>query len=833
MNTKALSAAFAVLPLCTLVSSLSLAQQSGPVVEIEEVAVVGTRRAGRTSFDAPVPVDVLSGAEIQAQGSSDILDVLTNIVPSYNANREPISDAGTLVRPANLRGMPSDNTLVLVNGKRRHRGAVIGEFIAGINKGAQGVDLSPLPGIAMKQVEVLRDGAAAQYGSDAIAGVINFALSDDAEARRINVQTGEYFEGDGAITEISGLFGTSLGDSGFATLAFETKETDPTSRGIQDPGAANIEGAPNPVVVWGTPIIEDDHKLIFNSAVESGENAEFYAFGNYATRKVDGSFFYRNPNNRGGVFTQGSDRLIADLTPDGSGACGNDDAALASALTDPNCFAFNELFPGGFTPRFGGTVVDTSFFIGYRGEWSNGMTYDVSASNGSSKLSYRINNTVNASYGPDTPTDFNLGSQKQTERLFNADFSYPLDVGFASDLNVAFGFQIHKEEFEIAAGQTESFAPGGYEDQGFSIGSNGFQGFSSDVAGVFKRDSQAAYLDLEADITDNFLVSTAARFEDFSDFGSTFDGKLALRYDLTDSLAFRSAFSTGFKAPTSGQSSLRRAATSFQDGELIEVLVVPPTNDVAEFFGGGQLEPEESTSFTFGTVLQAGIVDITVDYFEIEVENRIALTDQAISETDRAALVAQGNVEANTISQIQFFVNDFDTKTKGIDVIATMPVEWAAGNTNVTLAYNMTDTKVTNRGGTVSAERARELEDFLPQQRATLTLNHAINDWSINLRTNYYGETFENLFNDTTLPVTTPALILVDLEVSNQVTDVFNVAVGAKNLFDTYPDEWSIPQADGSEWTGNTPGFLGAIYPLNSPAGMNGGYYYLRVSADF
>jgi iron complex outermembrane receptor protein len=814
---------------------------AGPAV-LEEVAVVGTRRDGRSILDAPVPVDVIGNTEMKTQGSTDMLDVLSNVVPSYNVSREPISDAGTLVRPANLRGMPSDNTLVLMNGKRRHRGAVIGEFIAGVNKGAQGVDIAPLPGIAMRQVEVLRDGAAAQYGSDAIAGVLNFALADDPEARQIQVRSGKYFEGDGTTKEISGLFGTHLGQSGFATLAFEVKETDPTSRGIQDPGAQALVDAgntsvPDPVVVWGTPEITDDYKIVINSAVDAGDNSEVYAFGNFATRDTDGSFFYRHPHGRSGVYNDGSGNLlVADLTPDDGEGCPtiplagvdnvlNNPVYQDQVANNPNCFAYNEMFPGGFTPRFGGKVTDTSIFAGIRGEWSNGMSYDFSASAGRSKLEYLIYNSVNASFGPDTPTSFNLGSQTQLERMANADFSYPVAIsGLASDLNVAFGLQYHKEQFEIVAGDTESFAPGGFEDQGFSIGSNGFQGFSSDVAGTFKRDSYAAYLDLEADITDSFLLSAAMRFEDFEDFGSTFDGKIAARLDLTDWMSLRGAVSTGFKAPTVGQSSLRRSSTSFADGQLIEALVVPPTNAVAQFKGGEQLQPEESTNFSIGTVISAGFMDLTIDYFRIEVDDRIALTNATITDADRAALLAMGNPEAQTISQIQFFVNDFDTETQGVDLVASAPIDWGNSVTDFTLAYNWTDTEVVNRGQTVSEARAEELEDFLPKHRATFTVNHSFGMWNMMVRTNYYGETLELLFNDETLPVRTDPIVLVDAEISAQLNETFQVGIGAKNLFDEYPDKHEF---------GDQPGFLGAIYPLNSPAGLNGGFYYVRLDAQF
>lgn len=847
----------AALPLAVIGANSAVAQENDDMMMLEEVTVLATRRVDepRSVLDAAVPIDVINAAELNAQGSTDMIDVLTNVVPSFNANREPISDAGSLVRPANLRGMPSDNTLVLVNGKRRHRGAVIGEFIAGVNRGAQSVDLNPLFGMAVKQVGVLRDGAAAQYGSDAIAGVLNFQLADDPDVRRFQFRTGEYFEGDGAITEISGVVGTSLGQEGFATLAFEAKETDATSRGIQDPRAqalanAGVTGVPDPAVIWGTPDITDDYKFIFNSAVEAGDDREAYAFGGFATRTVDGSFFYRYPQSRGGVYTSGSDLLIADLTPDDDDTCPTisvsgvenvltDPTYISGVANNPNCFAFNEMFPGGFTPRFGGKVTDASFVAGLRGEWENGMTYDVSVSAGRSRIDYRISNTINASYGPNTPTDFNLGSQEQFERLINVDFTYPVDLGLASDLNIAFGVQHHREQFEIVAGQTESWAPGGFEDQGFSIGSNGFQGFSSDVSGVFTRESQAAYLDLEVDVTDWFLLAGALRYEDFDDFGSTVDGKIAMRLDAFDWWSFRGSMSTGFKAPTVGQSNLRRAATSFQDGQLIETLVVPPTNAVAQALGGEQLDPEESTSFTIGTVLSFGDLSITVDYFNIEVDDRISLTGVDIDDALRADLIGQGLDEAATISQVQFFVNDFNTETSGIDVVATYPIQSDLGLTDITLAYNQTDTKVTDLGTTISPETgeelttispetAEELERFQPDQRATLTLNHSTDTWNFLIRGNYYGEVFENVFNDTSIPAVTDPVMIFDAEVSKDLGDNFNVAVGAKNILDEYPDEW---ESDGQN--GRLPGYLGAIYPLNHPAGLNGGFYYLRVTADF
>lgn len=825
--------------------STVFAQTNNEDAVIEEVTVLGSRRsAPRSSMDAAVPVDVIKAEELTRQGSTDPIDALTSVIPSFNANREPISDAATLVRPVNLRSLPSDHTLILVNGKRRHRGAVVGEFVSGINRGAQGVDVNPLFGAALKQVEVLRDGAAAQYGSDAIAGVMNMALEDNPETRRISAQYGKAYEGDGQSFEISGALGTHLGDEGSLVLAFQAKNADPTSRGVQDgegtnSGASALAAAgfpvADPVVVWGAPEVKDDYKLIFNASMPLNGNAELYSFGNYATRDVDGSFFYRNPTNRGGVFASGGNVLFADST--GAGGCPtgalptNSFASAQNFINSApsNCFAFQSRFPGGFTPRFGGSVTDTSLAAGFRGTFSNDMTYDFSVMIGENDVEYAINNTVNASLGAASPTSFALGSQIQSETVINADFTKPISVdGFASDLNLAFGFQYHDEEFKITPGQVESYVAGPFVNQGFSVGANGFQGFSPKVAGSFDRSSIGAYLDLEADITDNLLASVALRHEDFDDFGSTTNGKLALRYKVSDTFSLRSAVSTGFRAPTLGQSNLQRASTGFQNGQLVEQLVIASTDPIAEFFGGGQLDPEEANNFSLGFTTSIGNLDLTVDYFDIKVEGRVSLTSANIGDAERAQLLALGNPEAATVSNVQFFVNDFDTKTSGLDIVANYPIEWENSQTDVTFALNYTDTEVTNRGATIGDGREREIEGAIPDYRATLTLNHQMGALNGLLRMNYFGKAYESLFNDGTLPVITSSMVLVDAEMAWQVNDTYSVAFGAKNLFDEYPDEWST-----AGFTGRDGGFLGAIYPLNHPAGLGGGSYYLRVKADF
>ena len=802
---------------------------------IEELVVVGTRRTEHSTSTLPVPVDVLLAEDLEAYGYGDTLDVLTSLTPSFNVGREPISDAATLIRPANLRGMPADSTLVLVNGKRRHRGGVIGEFVAGINKGAQAVDVAPLAGIALKRVEVLRDGASAQYGSDAIAGVLNFVLEDDPTARRLQLEYGSSSVGDGDQITLAGVYGANLAGGGFGTVSVELKDSAPTSRGSQDPQATRLvangyTSVADPVVIWGAPDVENDFKVLVNAAVGAG-TGELYAFGTWSGRDVDGSFFYRNPNTRSGVFA-GADGnlLVADLEPDDGIACRDvivtdglaDPAALDAVIADPDCFVYNEWFPGGFTPRFGGEVGDASMTVGWRGERANGLHYDFSVSAGRNEAVYRIRNTVNASYGPNTPTAFDLGAQVQFERVANADFTLPIDVGAASDLNVAFGFQHHKEVFEMVAGDTESWAPGGFEDQGFSVGSNGFQGFSADVAGRFDRESIAAYVDLDVDATTRWLVSGALRHEQFSDFGATTNGKLASRFELTDALALRAAVSTGFRAPSIGQSNLRRAATVFVDGQLTESLTLPPTNPVAMLKGGRQLQPEESVNVSVGAVFAVGAIDVTLDWFHIEVDGRIALTQQNLGARDHADLLAANIVGAETVTAVSFFVNDIDSETTGVDLVAETDFDLAGGRAGVLLAYNVTDTTITNAGVTLSAAGIRELEDGLPDSRANLTIDYVRGNWGGRARMTYYDSVYEHLFNCESCAISTGAMSVVDAEVT-RTAGRYTVSLGLRNLFDSYPDEHSFA---------GVAGYLGADYPLNHPAGFNGGSYYLRLRAD-
>jgi iron complex outermembrane receptor protein len=657
---------------------LQVSAQDG---DLEEVIITGTRVADRSAADSPVPVDVISGSDFRATASTDVQDMLRTAVPSYDVNAQPISDAATIIRPANLRGLSPDNTLVLVNGKRRHRGSVISFLGGGIADGAQGVDLAAIPSLAIKQVEVLRDGASSQYGSDAIAGVMNFLLRDDAEGFEIVTRYGETFEGDGTNYMVAANLGLPLGDNGFLNISGEVRDAEGTIRSVVRNDVAyqiangydivsdfqTINSYSNSVPqYWGQPDVDDDVKLFFNSAIELNDSTELYAFGNYAERTVAGGFYYRNvvgngagAGQRGGVYkgplvdAMGMadpngvpSVLVGDMTGDMSGNCVagiplggaggvTPDAGILAAVTaDPNCFSFIETIPTGFVPRFGGDNEDSSFAVGIRGELNamGGLSYDLSAVMGSNRTDYFIRNTVNASLGPDTPRDFVPGGQEQTETIYNLNFVKTVDAGFASDLNVAFGAEYREEEFDLFAGDPASYALGPLASQGFSSSSNGFGGFPNDTSA--SQDSTAFYVDLEADVTEALTLQAAVRYEDYNIFGDTTNFKLAGVYRVNDNLRIRAARSSGFHAPTSGQASITNVTTQIVNGALTDQGTLPLFSaagqlaaDFVESQGRGRptLGTEDADNYSFGVAVDMDAWSFTLDYYNIKVSDRIAL----------------------------------------------------------------------------------------------------------------------------------------------------------------------------------------------------------------
>ncbi len=814
----------------------------------EKVVVLGSRSAPRSVSDSPVPIDLISGDDFVNHAGSNLLDTMSTLVPSFNVNTQPISDAATMVRPANMRGLPPDSTLILVNGKRRHRSAVISFLGAGLADGSQGPDISVIPAMALSQVEVLRDGAAAQYGSDAIAGVMNFVLKDDNDGGTVSARFGGYSEGDGDTLRVAGNFGVPLTENGFVNVTWQFKESDATSRSVQRDDAAGLIAAGNidvadPAQVWGSPEISEDVALFVNMGIDLDSDSQAYLHANYAERHVEGGFFFRNPTNRGGVYDGPIDPetgldtiLVGDETP---GATDNSNCPVVTlspdGIPDPtalgqlaaaNCFAFNLLFPGGFTPRFGGDVLDMAVTAGVKGYYTSGIGYDFSGTVGRSDVTYQIFNTINPSLGSATPTEFSPGTYIETDKSLNADFTKEISVaGWDYPVNVAWGYEYKHDTFEIIAGDPGSFAIGPLAVQGFGSGSNGFPGFQPEAAGDNSRSNHAFYLDAELQVTDDVLIGGAVRAEDYSDFGSTLDGKLTTQISVTDEISFRGSISTGFRAPTVGQSNVRNVTTAFDENlRLADEATLPPTDPIAQQKGAIPLTPEEAESLSFGFVAEFDELFMTVDFYRIDVSDRIGVTGNfVLTPDDISDLLDAGHSDAASFTSVKYFTNAFDTRTEGVDFVANYSLEQAGGTTTLALVSSYVKTDVTKRDESVISDTKKfQLESTLPKYRTSFTVNHAQNDWSVMGRLNYYGSFTETHLDSGDLLIDNDALFTVDAAVNYTITDDWSVSVGAQNILDEYPQK-------------NTDFdfIVGAQYTLTHPIGFNGAYYYAEVTYNY
>ncbi len=875
------------------------AQQAEATV-IEEIVIIGSRRQdGRSQVDSLVPVDVFSGDDLSNMGSTDMDAALSNLIPSYKVDQQAINDAATLVRPATLRGLPPDSTLVLVNGKRRHRASVITFLGNGVADGSQGPDVSVIPSIALKRVEVLRDGAAAQYGSDAIAGVINFELKDDAEGGAFEARWGQHYEGDGDGFNFAGNIGLPMSSSGFLNLSMEYKEADPTSRAFQRPDAQALADAGNPhiedpgydhvfhptVMVWGAPEFKYDYKFFGNMGLDLSDSFEVYGYGNYAKRKVEGGFYFRNPHTRSGVFNNPvreynsatgeigdplskregesdkafGDRVsarlaagtaidtvkVADINGLGVGdACPDiriiDNVAsagdIAAVEARPDCESFITRFPGGFVPRFGGTMEDYSAAFGVRGDLPGDWHVDVSGVYGRHKASYFMRHTINPQLlaksdisAANIPIEYVPGAYTETDYSINLDVTKQLDLPmFQAPVNVAFGVEHRQEEFKVTPGGENSWfiddRPGGLAEQGFGIGSNGFTGFSPRISGTWSRNSYAGYIDVEAELTDRIVLGAAGRYEDHKGVGETWDFKISARADVTDTLALRGAVSTGFRAPTVGQANVQNVTTAFTAGMLADEATLPPTHPASALVGGKALTPEESTNFTLGMVLNVGDMDVTIDYFNIKVEDRIARSsNKNLTDADRQTLLSQGVADALAFTGVRFYVNDFDTTTQGIDIVATLPFEMAGGNSNLSFAGNWTETEVDQwNPDVIGDKRVTQLEKNHPEFRFTTTLNHTQGPWNLLLRGRFYDGFVEFTTDNSDALLNAGSRWLMDAELGYSINDNITLVAGAENFTDTTPTH----QRNNVGYPGEVSGMT---YAETSPYGFNGGFYYFRA----
>lgn len=851
---------------------VAFSQDSG--ADIEEVIVTGARGRPRTVADSPVPVDVFSAADIEAISHTDTNNILQTLVPSFNVARQPISDGATMIRPAQLRGLPTDKTLVLVNNKRRHRAALVS--IGG--SGTQGPDIATIPASAIKNVEVLRDGASAQYGSDAIAGVINFILNDNSEGGSLTIDTGEFMEGDGAMTTVQGNIGLPLGDSGFVSVSGEWVEADRTNRGEQycqswwcvDPNlpgftaqsaakqakaqdpvyqagtkTANAAGISEVVQPWGQPQTEAV-RLFVNAGYQLDADTELYGYGNYSDSSTDGNFFYRYPGNG----------VIEDLRrPDGS---------IYSPLS---------IFPGGFTPQFDGDVSDFSLVGGMRGELDNGLTYDFSGRTGESEIAYTLFNTINPSLGDSAgtvQTSFRPSNLINSETQFQADFTYEFDAGMAGPAVFAFGASYMDEEYELTEGDPGSYVAGPYARQdpwdlcnadgttapnginaiaggstlncadpndpvytAVGVGSNGFPGNNPQFTNIFSRNSFAVYGELNGDVTDNLYLQGAVRYENYEDFDSEVLFQLAGRLILTDNWNARASIGTGFRAPTPGQQGTVNVSTRLPDGIPIATGLFPAGGPVAQALGASPLKPEKSNNFTIGLTGSLGDLDLTLDYYRIDIDDRTnAISTRAVSTDPTSgdayanflALDSAGVAGANTIGGVFYFTNAFDSRTEGFDVVASYPL---AENTNLSAAVNYTENSFESDPSVyLNAEGRYDFVNFDPKWRGIFTGTHQLGDLQLIARLQWFGES-TNSNSGGTGPgglrfQTLPDFYQFDLEGQWQINDMFELSAGARNLFDEYPDRDTIGDY-----------CCGRVYSSGTVVPWQGGYYYARLRADF
>ena len=719
------------------------------------------------------------------------------------------------------------------------------------------MDFASFPSAAIKRVEVLRDGASAQYGSDAIAGVVNVILKDADEGFTISGQYGEYDkDGDGQRSVVSANGGLSLGGNGFLNLTGEYATTDTTSRGQARPDAASVADIVGKSEVpynglgqrWGDPEL-DSYTGVFNTAYNVSENLELYGNGSYYYNETKGGFFYRTPVLPGdgnlevparntlevvgedGKVLDASQELVNSITGQGL----NPSNYLVPDASSPSGYILRNPiyteFPGGYSPIFGADITDTFLVLGARGEFGNSdLSWDLRGRYGENEVKYNLKNSINPSLGSLSPTDFEPGTLTQEESGVNLDFVKTFDNNPA---NLGFGFEWRRETYKISTGDQASIEVGPTYAQ-FGVGSDGFQGFFPDSAGSWDSDSWATYLDLETEITDKLSGAMAMRYENFEEYGTTLDWKFSARYDFTDTFALRATANTGFRAPTPGQvHTLNVTTTADSSGNLIPSGTYPIDNPVAQVLGATDLENETSNSYTAGIVwTPVDKLSITVDYYDISIEDRMALSSNTINQQDVDELKAQGYPDAELLldSNANYFTNGFDTQVTGIDLAITTWHDIGAGTLTTDMRHNHNKQEISNvKSNAIDQSRVYDLENQVPEDRSVLSLIYDLGGFSGLLRANYYGnwQTTPGLFGDGSDSKANTYhyndAVLVDLELSYTFAEHYTATIGGQNIFDEYPDK----EGDG------TLQFLGDVYAVTSPFGFNGAFWYARVSASF
>ncbi|WP_371763109.1 TonB-dependent receptor plug domain-containing protein [Massilia sp.] len=791
------------------------------------VVVTGTRVANRTALDTASPVDIISADTLKTTGSTELNQALSVALPSLNFPRPTLTDGTDTVRPATLRGMAPDQSLVLVNSKRRHTSSLV-NLNGSIGRGSAAVDLNTVPSAIVKSIEVLRDGAAAQYGSDAISGVVNVRLRTDRTGGEGTITYGAHISEydllnaappagatwtgpnsrkrtDGQTTTVSAWKGLPLGETGYITIAAEYKDQNHTERSGYDMRQlyAKVNGAYDPRELtinrfdawYGDP--EMQQKTVFvNVGNNLSPDVKVYGWSSYQLRDARSAGYFRMPQDSRNV---------------------------------------QSIYPDGFLPIIAPTVEDFSAAAGMTwalGDWD----LDTSLVYGQNGMNYDVQNTLNASIGPASKTNFDAGGFSYNQLVYNLTGVRKFDVGgLASPLNVAVGTEARREGYELHAGEPDSWRNGGVilpSGVPAASGAQVFPGFRPANASHKSRTAIGVFVDVEANITDKLLASAAIREEHYNDFGNNLSGKLAGRYDFTKNFALRGAVQNGFRAPSLQQQSFTSTSTNFVNGIPYEITTFTPNDPVAVALGAKPLKAEKSTNFSLGAVMRFAPVSLTVDAYRINVRDRIVLSENLLSAAVRNYIVSQGFIG---VGGGRFFINGVDTKTEGVDIVASMP--WnagAAGRFDFTLAGNFNHTDVTKVPTTaqlaaldpapVLFDRVNvlTLEKGQPKNKITASVNWKLNQWGVTARATRYGEVLSPGTTEA-FDFTLKAKTIVDLEARYAFTRQFSLAVGADNLFDQYSE--TLPPALNT--TSNTP------FSNYTPFGNNGRYVYARANYSF
>ncbi|HEY0927859.1 TonB-dependent receptor [Brevundimonas sp.] len=774
------------------------APQTAPdAAELDDVVVTGTRAPNRSRLDTLAPVDVVTQEDLQNRGTTELAAALAQSVPSLTFPRPAVVDGTDSIRPATLRGLSPDQTLVLVNGTRRHASALV-NVNGSVGRGSAAVDLNTIPAGALDRVEVLRDGASAQYGSDAIAGVVNLRLRQARSGGGATFTAGQYYttvdtaraagrdEQDGGTLTASAWQGFGLGDEGYLTLSAEYLQRDPTNRSDLDPRVT-----PNAVTArFGDPEVTQ-WTVFANAGAPLGNGWEAYGWAGFQDRDSESAAFPRLASNVNNV------------------------AAI---------------YPNGFLPKIAVNSQDLSVAGGLRGQ-IGGWDADVNLVYGRNALDFRTEDSLNATYGAASPTSFDSGSLIYDQLVLGADFTRQYDVGLYAPLNVAAGLEARRETYQIKAGQPESYDRGPLGgNTALSGGAQGFVGFQPSNEVDEDRTAVGVYLDVEAPVTEQFTVAGAVRFEDYSDFGNATTGKISARYDFTPSFALRGSVSTGFRAPSLQQSYFTSTASVIQSGVVVETGTFPATSTVAGLLGAEPLDAETSTNYTLGAVFRWGDFNLTVDAYQIDIEDQIVLSEliNRSFSPQVASLLDPLGVQA-----ARFFLNGVDTTTKGVDVVGRYRLNTVDyGDWDFTVAANVNDVEVTRTPTSSSVlspvpplfarSRILTIEEGTPDTKVSGTANWSYGRWGLTARSTYYASVLQP-GSTAASDYSTGDKVVADFEARFSPNDRVTLSLGVDNAFDEYPD--AVPAALNSN------GVLG--FPYYSPFGFNGRFVYARIGLNW